>query len=121
MTTKKTRALAALLKARTRQEAAEIAGVDERTIRRYFDDEEFCAAYKRAMSDLLSDATRAAQSSIPPAVELLREIVEDAGRDDRLRIQAADRILTHATRLIEQFNIETRLSELERTMMEGEG
>ena len=48
MTHKKERLLAALLTSRTKKEAAKAAGISERTMRTYFDDPEFRAAYKQA-------------------------------------------------------------------------
>lgn len=122
MTSRKQKAIAALVRAPTQAEAAAQASVGVSTLRRWLrEDEEFQTAYRQALSDLLSDAARAAQSSILPAVELLREVTEDTGRDDRLRIQAADRILTHAVKLIEQYDTQERVAAIEKAIEEMEG
>lgn len=85
----------------TRKAAAEAAGIDPRTMRRYLADPEFQAAYKEAFSGLITDATRQAQQSLSPALSTLREIVEDSGEDAKVRIQAARNILEYGLRLTE--------------------
>lgn len=78
MTPRKEKALSALLTSRTRAEAAKAAGVAESTLRSYLrDDPEFQARYKEAFGELVQDATRQAQQAIAPALDALREIVEN--------------------------------------------
>lgn len=101
MTPNKEKALAALLTQPTKAAAAEAAGIDARTLRRYLSDPEFQAAYKEAFSGLITDATRQAQQSLAPALGTLREIVEDNEQGAAVRIQAARSLLEYGLRLTE--------------------
>ena len=101
MTPNKEKALAALLAHPTKAEAAAAAGIDPKTLWRYLQDPEFQEAYKKAFSDLVSDATRQAQQSLSPALSTLREIVEDGDQGATVRIQAARSLLEYGLRLTE--------------------
>lgn len=101
MSPNKERALAALLTQPTKERAAEAAGIDSRTLRRYLSDPEFQEAYKAAFSGLVTDATRQAQQSLSPALSTLREIVEDNEQTATVRIQAARSLLEYGLRLTE--------------------
>lgn len=46
MTSNEERALSALLTSKTKLEAAEKAGITDRTMRRYFENPEFCQRYR---------------------------------------------------------------------------
>lgn len=116
MTPNKERALAALMKCRTKAEAAEVAGIDPRTLRRYFDDTDFQEAYKKAFGGMVEDATRQAQQAIAPALSTLREIMEDSEETAAARIQAARSTLEYALKLTEQNDILEQLRELEEEM-----
>lgn len=120
MTPKKQKALAALLTHATKKDAAEAAGIDPRTLRRYFDDDEFQSAYKKAFRDMVEEATRQAQQGIAPALATLREIVEDSEESAQARIQAARSTLDYALKLTAQNDILGQLDELE-TMAERNG
>ena len=113
MTTNQQRALTALLTCRTRRDAARAAGLDPRTVRRYFEDAEFVAAYKRELSGLIDDAAAQAKRALSPALGVLQEITEDAAQPASARISAARCILEYGLRLTEIADI---LQELE-----GEG
>lgn len=116
MTPKKEKALAALLTHATKKEAAEAAGIDPRTMRRYFDDADFQRAYKKAFGGMVEDAARQAQQAIAPALSTLREIVEDGEADAQPRISAARSLLEFSLRMTEQLDILDRLTELEAAM-----
>ncbi len=114
MTPNKEKALAALLAHATKKEAAEAAGIDPRTMRRYFDDADFQRAYKEAFGGMVEDATRQAQQSIAPALSTLREIVESEEENAQARISAARSILEYAVKLGEQLDVLDRLTALEQ-------
>ena len=61
MTPNEERALSALLTSKTKLEAAEKAGITDRTMRRYFENPEFCQRYREAFAGVVQDATRRAQ------------------------------------------------------------
>lgn len=116
MTPKQEKAIAALLTHSTKQEAAKAAGIDPRTLRRYFEDVEFQKAYREAFSGLVEDATRKAQQSIAPALQVLRELSEDGGEAGQVRVSAARSLLEYSLRLTEQLDIMTKLKELEEVV-----
>lgn len=121
MTPRKEKALSALLTSRTRAEAAKAAGVAESTLRSYLrDDPEFQARYKEAFGELVQDATRQAQQAISPALDALREIVENPKEQSQARVMAARSALEYALRLTEQLDIVSRIETLENAMKEGE-
>lgn len=118
MTPNKERALAALLTCKTKVEAAAQAGITDRMIRKYFEDEDFQTAYKEAFSGMVEDATRQAQQAIQPALSTLREIAEDGSENSAARIQAARNVLEYALRLTETLDINDRLKAVERALKE---
>ena len=113
MTSKKQKALLALLTSPTREKAASTAGITSKSLRGYLADPEFQMEYKRAFSGLVEDATRQAQQAIEPALSTLREIVEDTDENAQARISAARSILEYSMKLTETTDILARLDELE--------
>ena len=113
MTHKKERLLAALLTSRTKKEAAKAAGISERTMRTYFDDPEFRAAYKQA--GIMDSATRQLQQNLTAAIDRLGKIVADDEESSITQVSAARTLLDYALRFSEFNDI---LRELEST--EGE-
>lgn len=116
MTPNKEKALAALLTHATKKEAATAANIDPRTMRRYFDDEDFQQAYKKAFSGMVEDAVRQSQQALAPALATLREICEDGEADAQPRISAARSLLEFGIKMTEQLDIIDRLTELEAAM-----
>lgn len=114
MSPSKERALQALLTQPTRKAAAAAAGISDRTLRGYFQDDEFIAEYRAAFSDLLDNATRQAQQSINPALSTLTEICQDSEAGPTVRVSAARALLEYGLRFTEMIDIATRLEELER-------
>lgn len=119
MTQKQKAVLQCLLTSNTRAEAAERAGVDPKTIYRYFQDEEFITEYKRRLDELISDAVRQGQQSISPALSILRELGEDIEQPGHIRVAACKAILEHAERLTELYNLSGRVLELETKWRES--
>lgn len=115
ITPNKEKALAALLSHKTRRDAAAAAGITEKTLRTWFeDDEEFRRRYTQACSEIISDATRQAQQGAESALTVLREIMENKKENSRSRIQAARSTLDFALKLTETNDILERLTELEQ-------
>ena len=113
MTESKRKAIAALLTSKTRKEAAEKAGITDRTLRNYFSDAEFVRAYREAFETVIEDATRQAQQSIAPALAVLREIMEDQEEQAPARISAARATLEYSLKMTETLDILGQLKELE--------
>ena len=120
MTTRQTKAIAALMSEPTKKAAAEKAGISESTLRSYLADPSFQAAYKEAFSDLMTDATRQAQRNLSPALKTLREVVEDEEQPATARISAARSLLEYGLKLSEYHDIAAKMQELEKIIKEME-
>lgn len=114
MTPTKEKCIAALLTSRTKREAAQKAGVSERTLRTYFEDDEFLRQYRQAFSHMVQDAARSAQQLISPALSTLQDIMEDVNETGGTRIQAARSVLEYAIKLTAQLDILERIEKQER-------
>lgn len=113
MTPKQERALAALLLCPTAREAAKTAGLSESALRRYKQDPEFQAEYRKRCNELLEAACAKAKSALPPAIERLNRIAQDDKQQPREQIAAARAVLEYGLRLIEANDFEQRLRALE--------
>lgn len=109
MTPNQQRALQALLTCSTKKEAATAAGITDRTLRSYLADPEFQAQYRKAVGELVDEATRQAQKALTPAITALRCIVEDEGEKTGNRISAARTLLEYGLRLTEFNDIMSEL------------
>lgn len=114
MTENQTKALQALLVCSTRKDAAKMAGIDVRTLRRYFKDEAFIREYKDSFAALVDEATKQAQRSLSPAIQTLKEICEDKNAGHMARISAARSLLEYGLKLGEHNDLAARVAELER-------
>ena len=121
MTPNEERALSALLTSKTKLEAAEKAGITDRTMRRYFENPEFCQRYREAFAGVVQDATRRAQQLLEPALSTLQTVMEDEEIPAQARITAAKSIIDYSLRLTEQADILEQLRELERWKEELNG
>ena len=98
---KQTKALQCLLAYPTKREAAQAAGISDRTLRTYLANDEFQAEYKKAFGLIVTDATRQAQQALSPAIALLLEVVKDDNETAGNRISAARSILEYGLKLTE--------------------
>jgi len=112
----KQKALCALLTSDTKAEAAEKAGISDRTLRTYLADPAFKAEYQKRKQKLLSDATRQMQQSMKIAVSTLKGIIQNQDSKDSDRITASRLILEYSLRYTEITDILSRIDELERTV-----
>ena len=110
---KKKKALAALLSERTRLKAAEKAGISESTLRLYLKDAEFVAAYNSAVSELLSDTVNQVKRSLSPAISTLEDISADPMEATNNRIAASRGLLEFGLKLVETFDLLSRIERLE--------
>ena len=121
MTPNEERALSALLTSKTKLEAAEKAGITDRTMRRYFENPEFCQRYREAFAGVIESAARQAQQNLTLAISTLTEIMGNADEQATARIQAARSTLEYALKLTEQTDILKQLRELEKWRDETDG
>jgi hypothetical protein len=107
------RAVAALLTSRSIAEAAALAGVASRTLERWLrENDSFVAEYRAARRRVVETAIGRLQDATTEAVETLQRNLT-CGRPSA-EIRAALGILEHATKSIELWDLEERISELER-------
>lgn len=102
MSPNKEKAIAALLTSKTKLEAARIAGVSESMIYKYFKDPEFKKRYQEALADIVRDATKQAQQFLSPALQTLKDVMDDEESPVFARISAARTILECALKLKKQ-------------------
>lgn len=119
MRSDKERALACLLVSDSKAEAAEKAGISDRTLRSYLSDPAFKAEYQRRKRKLISDATQQIQKSMKIAISALREIIQRKSSKDSDRITAARLILEFSLRFEEITDLMSRLEDLENTIKQN--
>ncbi len=119
MTANKQRALTALLTSRTQAEAAQAAGLDPRTLRRYLADTEFANEYKRALAELVDAAAAQVKRALCPTLGTLQEITADTNQPGSVRVSAARAVLEFGLKLVEQADIISKLDKLESQLMGG--
>ena len=120
LTQNQQKAIAALLSSPTREEAARKCGLTSRTLRVYFQSDEFCETYRSAFQELTESATRQAQRLLSPALDTLEEVMNDADAPPAARTNAARIAIESALRLVEQNDIMRQLDELEAWRREQE-
>ena len=114
MTGKQKKALAALLSAPTKREAAALAGIDYSTLRRWItQDADFRREYEEELAALLESSAEQVRHGMLDAVTTLRRIVADEAAPQSTRVAASKVILDSGLRLIEAADFEARLTALE--------
>jgi hypothetical protein len=106
LTDRQRRALAALLTARTAQDAASQAGVGERTLRRWLNRPSFRVAYTEASRQRLSEAVGQLRAASAEAVNVLRAALDDQHTGHRIR--AAIGLLDTAVKVEVKVRAQTR-------------
>lgn len=118
--TKQHKAIAALLSAKDVQSAAQQAGVGERTLHRWLDeDPEFKAALREAEGRAIDDAVRRLVGATNSALSVVMVIMLDAKNPASVRLRAAISILDQMVKLVELNNFEQRIARLEESYNEG--
>jgi len=106
------RALAALLTEPNITRAAERIGITPKTIHRYLELPEFREELSAAQGAILSEAHHSLLAGITEALDTLRDLHKSAESESVRRAAASDWI-SHALRLAEFVDIESRLQALE--------
>ncbi|GAB4402083.1 MAG: hypothetical protein Kow00123_12080 [Anaerolineales bacterium] len=114
LTPRQARFVGALMTTRTVAEAARVAGVGERTARRWLRLPAVQRALSEAQGEALKQATRRAVAAIGLAVDILQVIMADPGASAGARVSAARCILDAAARLTETAELADRVSRLEQ-------
>lgn len=98
----------------TAKEAAEKAGVGERTVYRRLTDQEFLVKVNKARNMMIGQAVGRLSLTCAKAAETLEKLLDSD--NPRIRLQAAKAILDHAIKLSDNWAIEMRLGHLETLM-----
>jgi len=108
-------AIAALLARPSIEDAARVARVGEKTLRRWPRDPEFKAKYLRARREGVHQAVGRMQQATGPAGNVILKLMADPSVPPAVRLRAAENVFAHAIKGIELEDIEARLAELERS------
>lgn len=119
LTGRKRRFVVAMVAAATVTEAAQVAGIGERTARRYLADPAVVRALHAALDGALGDASRRAVAAMSEAVATLEAIHRDAAQPAGVRVSAARAILDAGPRLREALDLAERLAALEEKLGVG--
>jgi len=107
--------IAALLVSPTIADAAKVAGIGDKTARRWLRDPDFAEQYRQARRSCMDQATAQLQQAMSESVETLREI-QAGGESEAARVSAARTIIDNAIRSRELDDIAARLDALESAM-----
>ncbi len=110
---KQHRALLALADGATNRQAAQQAGVSERSIQRWRSAPAFAEALRTAEGDRLSDVARQLTALSLTAAATLAEILDDKTLPVSARLRAAQLVLEHGQRLHDMRLFAARLEALE--------
>lgn len=113
LTAKQHRALEALLSEPKIVDAADKAGVGERTLRRWLQAPFFSQAYRQARRDAVSVATGRLQQVAADAVSTLHAVMKEETAPHSARVTAAKTALDLAVRAIENDDMLARIEALE--------
>lgn len=114
LSTPQQKAIEALLQGHKQQEAAVLAGVTDRTVRRWLaEDHDFVAELKDGSQLLIHNVTRRLLGSLDLAADVLREVLEDKKASQSMKLRATGILLDKAARFVELNDIMERLEILE--------
>jgi hypothetical protein len=116
LTSRKRRTIAALLQARSVEDAAQLAHVAKRTLFRWLGEPSFIAELRQAEGDVISEAARALIADLKANHDTLRTIRDDQSQSASIRLRAAIALDDALLRWRELQNVEQRLAVLEETV-----
>jgi hypothetical protein len=116
LTHRQRKTIAALLEARTVENAASLAGVGRRTIFRWLADPIFLRALHQAEGDVISEAVRVLIADLKENHGTLRTLRDDANQPSSVRLRAAVALDESLLRWRELLNFEERLTSLEEAV-----
>src|ERR1022692_2905992 len=113
-------AISALLTRPSIEDAARVAGVAEKTLRRWMQEPEFDAAYRAAKRAAYGQAIARLHQGSGAAAATLLKLMVDSNVPASTRARCADSVLGHTTKAIELEDIEARLAALEQATEESQ-
>jgi DNA-binding IclR family transcriptional regulator len=118
-TSRKDRAILALLEHPTLEKAAEAVGVHSTTLRRWSRQPEFQEALRQARREKFSQSMGLLHLGTNAAISNLLKIMRDPNQPGSTQVRAIDSLLNRVTKAIEIEDILTRLAALERAIHGG--
>jgi hypothetical protein len=109
-------AIAALLTRPSIEDAARLAGVGEKTLRRWLREPQFEVRYLRARREVVSQTIARMQQATGAAGITILKLMTDPNVPAAVRLRAAECVFDLAVKGIELEDLERRLSELEKTV-----
>lgn len=100
-------------------DAAKAAGVNESTIWRLMQREDFQKRYREAQEEALSTALGSIQGAATEAITTLSEISRN-GKNESARVQASKAILDYTLKVREQFDLQEQIKQLEAALKRRE-
>lgn len=114
LSTNQRKAIDALLSEPTIRAAAQMVGVNERTVHRYLSDPSFKAELRRRQDELLTAAAAALVGLSGQAIETLRGLLDDKGTSASVKARVALGWLKQARETVELHDLADRLDALEK-------
>ena len=111
--------LEALLIAGSAKQAARRLGCSLSCVRDRLSKPAFKAKYEKAKADALRDAIDNLSIRLTTAVDVLAKVMTDSETAATVRVSAADSILRHGLRYVEQYDIIKRIEALEAKQEEN--
>lgn len=121
MTQKQQTFLQCLLTESTVLKAAQKAGISRSTAYKYLNDAKFKACLDSARGECIHDTIRYLQGNFAKCSEELIKIIENSKTKDQIKINAINSVFMNGKALLDNFEIEERLKQLEEMLQEGEG
>lgn len=118
VTTRRTRAIAALMAARSQEDAAHLAGVSRRTIGRWLEDPAFRADLAQAESGVIDQAARRLLSGLDVVIDTLEDVRDNSNKDSDRRLAAAQ-LWDMVIQWRQIGALEDRLGALEKAVFSG--
>lgn len=120
LSARKRRAIRARLQGHSQQDAAQLAGVTARTLRRWTnEDEAFATELRRQSRLLVSEAAQRLEGSLDLAVGVMLEAAADQSAPNHVRLRAADSVTVKALKLREFSELEARIALLDQSLKEA--
>jgi hypothetical protein len=118
-TSRKDRAILALLEHPTLEKAAEAVGIHPTTLRRWLRQPEFQEALRQARREKFSQSMGLLHLGTNAAISNLLKIMRDPNQPGSTQVRAIDSLLNRVTKAIEIEDILARLAALERAVHGG--
>ncbi len=119
LTAKQEQAIVTLLSNRTVEDAARACNTPARTLFRWLKEPEFDAAYRAAKRAAFGQAIARLHHLSSAAVSTLGKVMLDPATPPSTKVRAADSVLNHTIKAIEDEDIEARVAALEEAATQG--